>query len=132
MGGTIGDFSAVSDAELDVQLHSLAVDLAIADSKIEPTSAARKRLRRFFRGIALNVAGILLAGPTGGLTLFLCVGGVTDMIDVLEEHAAAKKLQIQSRSDLEGYGLLYDRFAAEKARRGPRSTIEPGRRGLRA
>ena len=107
----------MSDAELDSRLQALSVDLAIADSKIEASVAARKRARKVTRGVVLTAAGILFAAQSGGLTLLLCVAGAIDMIDVLEEDAAAVKLQAQLRGDLERYDEMYERIAAEKARR---------------
>ena len=111
------NFSTISDAELDARLQTLTVDLAIAGEKIEPALTARKRLRQVFRGVVLTVAGILFAAPTGGLMLLLCVAGVADIIDVLEEDAAAMKLQNRLRDDLERYSGVYQRIAVEKANR---------------
>ena len=109
--------SAIVDVELDARLQALAADVAVAGEKIELTSASRKRARQVLRAVVLTVAGILLAAPTGGLTLLLCIAGVTDMIDVLEEDSAAVKLQSRLRSDLERYNDLYERIAAERSRR---------------
>jgi len=111
------NLSAISDAELDIRLQALSVDLAIAGERIEPGPAARKRLRQVFRGVVLTVAGILFAAQTGGLTLLLCVAGVAGMIDVLEEDAAAVKLQFRLSSDLERYNGAYESIAIEKANR---------------
>lgn len=107
----------MSDAELDARLQSLSVDLAMAGEKIEPGLVGCKRARQVLRGVVLTVAGILFAAPTGGLSLLLCVAGVSDMIDVLEEDVAAVKRQTTLRSDLERYSGLYERIAVEKARR---------------
>jgi hypothetical protein len=106
-----------SDEELDVHLHVLAIDLAIADSRIERPSVTRKRSRKLFRGIALIAGGLLFSGSTGGLTLILCAVGVVDVIDVLEEDTASVKLRAELRGDLERYTGLCGRLAAEKARR---------------
>ena len=107
----------ISDAALDARLQALAIDLAVADANISPPSAARKRSRKVFRGVVLTVAGILFAAQTGGVTLLLCVAGVADIIDVLEEDAAAVRLQARLRGDLEQYDGVYERIAIEKARR---------------
>jgi hypothetical protein len=117
-GATAGDLSAISDAELDTRLQSLAVDLAGGEAKIEASSGARKRTRRVFRGVVLIIAGILFATQTGGLTLIISVIGVADMIDAFEEDIAARTLQVQLRQDFERYNDLYERIAAEKASRG--------------
>jgi len=115
--GTTGDLSVIPDAALDARLQALAVDLALADATISPASAARKRLRKVFRGVVLTVAGLLFSAQTGGVTLLLCVAGVVDIIDVLEEDAAALRLQVRLRGDLERYMGVYQRIAVEKARR---------------
>ena len=107
----------MSDAALDARLHALAIDLAIADASISPPSTARKRSRKVFRGVVLTVTGILFAAQTGGLTLLLCVPGVADIIDVLEEDAAAVRLQARLRRALEQYNGAYERIAIEKANR---------------
>lgn len=107
----------MSDAELDSRLQALSFDLAIADAKIEPDAAARKRRRKVFRGVVLTAAGILFAAQTSGLTLLLCVIGIVDMLDVLEEDVEAVRRHAQLRGDLERYHELYERIAAEKARR---------------
>ncbi len=107
----------ISDAALDARLQVLAIDLAIADANISPPSAARKRSRKVFRGVVLTVAGILFAAQTGGLSLLLCVSGGMDIIDVLEEDAAAVRLQARLRGDLEQYNGAYERIAIERARR---------------
>ena len=115
--GATGNLSVISDAALDARLQALAIDLVVADANISPPSAARKRSRKVFRGVVLTVAGILFAGQTGGLTLLLCVPGVADIIDVLEEDVAAVRLQVGLRGDLEQYNGAYERIAIEKARR---------------
>ena len=115
--GATGNLSVISDAALDARLQTLAVELAVADANISPPAAARKRSRKVFRGVVLTVAGILFAAQTGGLTLLLCVPGVADIIDVLEEDAAAVRLQVRMRGDLEQYSGVYERIAVEKARR---------------
>jgi hypothetical protein len=107
----------LSDAALDARLQALAVDLAVAHANISPPSAARKRSRKVFRGVVLTVAGILFAAQTGGLTLLLCVAGVVDLIDVLEEDAATMRLQARARRALEQYNGAYERIAIEKANR---------------
>ena len=107
----------ISDAALDTRLQALSIDLAIADANISPPSTARKRSRKVFRGVVLTVAGLLFAAQTGGLSLLLCVGGGMDIIDVLEEDAAAVRLQARLRGDLEHYNGAYERIAMEKARR---------------
>ena len=117
MQGATGNLSAISDAALDARLQALAIDLAVADAKISLPSAARKRSRKVFRGVVLTVAGILFAAQTGGLSLLLCVAGGADIIDVLEEDAAAVRLQARLRRDLELYNSAYERIAIEKARR---------------
>ncbi len=121
--GKIGYLSATTDDELNARLLALAADLAIADSKIEPASAAGRRSRKLFRGVVLTVAGILFAASTGGLTLLLCVVGVIDMVDVLEEDFAAVRLRTQLRGELERHNALYERIAAEKEHRGWRSRL---------
>ena len=121
--GKIGYLSATTDDELNARLQALAADLAVAGSKIEPASAARRLLRKLFRGVVLTVAGILFAASTGGLTLLLCVVGVIDMIDVLEEDFAAVRLRTQLRNELERHNALYERIAAEKEHRGWRSRL---------
>jgi len=115
--GATGNLSAISDAALDARLQALAIDLAVADAKISPPSAARKRSRKVFRGVVLTVAGILFAAQTGGLSLLLCVAGGTDIIDVLEEDAAAVRLQARLRSDLQQFSGAFERIAIEKSRR---------------
>jgi hypothetical protein len=115
--GTTSDLSAISDSALDARLQALAVDLALADANISPASAARKRSRKVFRGVVLTVAGFLFSAQTGGMTLLLCVAGVMDILDVLEEDAAAVRLQVRLRGDLERYMSIYQRIAVEKARR---------------
>ena len=115
--GATGNLSVISDAALDARLHALAIDLAIADASISPPSTARKRSRKVFRGVVLTVAGILFAAQTGGLTLLLCVPGVADIIDVLEDDAAAVRLQARLRRALEQYNGAYERIAIEKANR---------------
>jgi hypothetical protein len=112
-----GDLSTISDGGLDARLHALAVDLALADAAISAPSSGRKRARTVFRGVVLTVAGILFAAQTGGLTLLLCVIGVADLIDALEDDAAALRGQARLRSDLERYNVLYQRIAVEKANR---------------
>jgi hypothetical protein len=112
-----GDLSTISDAALDARLHELAVDLALADAAISAPSAERKRSRKVFRGVGLTVAGILFGAQTGGLTLLLCVPGIADLIDVLEEDAAALRLQVRLRSDIERFNVVYQRIAVEKANR---------------
>jgi hypothetical protein len=112
-----GNLSVISDAALDARLQALAIDLAVADANISPPSAARKRSRTVFRGVALTVVGILFAAQTGGLTLLLCVSGIADLIDVLEGDATAVRLQVRLRGDLEHYHGAYERIAIEKARR---------------
>ena len=107
----------ISDAALDARLQALAVDLSLADATISPASAVRKRSRKVFRGVVLTVAGLLFSAQTGGLTLLLCVSGIADIIDVLEEDAAAMKVQVRLRDDLERYMSVYQRIAVEKARR---------------
>ena len=107
----------ISDAALDARLQALAVDLSLADAAISPASTARKRSRKVFRGVVLTVAGILFSAQTGGVTLILCVAGVADIIDVLEEDAAALRVQVRLRGDLERYMSVYQRIAVEKARR---------------
>ena len=121
--GKIGHLSATTDDELNARLQALAADLAVIDSRIEPTSAAGRRTRKLFRGVVLTVAGILFAAPTGGLTLLLSVVGVTDMIDVLEDDFAAVRLRTQLLSELERHNGLYERIAAEKEHRGWRSRL---------
>jgi len=111
------NFSTISDAELDARLQTLTVDLAIAGEKIEPALAARKRSRQVFRGVVLTVAGILFAAQTGGVTLLLCVAGVADIIDVLEDDAATLRLHVRLRDDLERLTGIYQRIAVEKANR---------------
>jgi hypothetical protein len=115
--GAAGNLSVISDAALDARLQALSIDLAVADANISPPSAARKRSRKVFRGVVLTVAGILFAAQTGGLSLLLCVSGGADIIDVLEEDAAAVKLQARLRGDLEQYNGAYERIAIEKSRR---------------
>jgi hypothetical protein len=112
-----GDLSTLSDAALDSRLQALAVDLTLADAAIAAPSAARKRSRKVFRGVVLTVAGILFATQSGGLTLLLSVIGVADLIDALEEDAAALRLQARLRSDLERLNVVYQRIAVEKANR---------------
>ena len=116
-----GHLLSTSDDELNARLVALAADLAIADSKVEPRSAAGRRSRKLFRGVVLTVAGILFAAATGGLTLLLCVVGMIDMIDVLEEDFAAVRLRTRLRNELERHNALYERIAAEKEHRGWRS-----------
>ena len=116
--GKIGYLSATTDDELNARLQALAAHLAIADARIEPTSAAGRRMRKLLRGIVLTVGGILFAAPTGGLTLLLSVMGVIDMIDVLEEDFAASRLRTRLRNELERHNALYERIAAEKEHRG--------------
>ena len=116
--GKIGYLSATTDDELNARLQALAADLAIADARIEPTSAAGRRMRRLFRGVVLTVAGILFATPTAGLTLLLSVMGMIDMVDVLEEDVATVRLRAQLRSELERHNALYERIAAVKEHRG--------------
>jgi len=111
------NFSTISDAELDARLQALTVDIAIAGEKIEPALVARKRSRQVFRGVVLMIAGLLFSAQTGGVTLILCVAGVADLIDVLEEDAAALRLQARLRDDLERYLGIYQRIAVEKANR---------------
>ncbi len=115
--GVTGDLSMISDAALDARLQALAFDLALADANISPPTAARKRSHKVFRGVVLTVAGILFSAQTGGLTLLLSVAGIVDLIDVLEEDAAAVRLQVRLRGDLERYTGVYQRIAVEKARR---------------
>ena len=115
--GAAGNLAVVSDAALDARLQALAVDLALADANIAPPAVARKRSRKVFRGIVLTVVGILFAAQTGGLTLLLCVSGVMDLIDVLEEDAAAVRLQTRLRAALEQYNGVYQRIAIERSRR---------------
>ncbi len=112
-----GDLSTISDDGLDARLHTLAVELALADAAVAPPSAGRKCARKVFRGVVLTVAGILFAVQTGGLTLLLSVIGVADLIDALEDDAAALRVQGRLRSDLERYNVLYQRIAVEKANR---------------
>ena len=112
-----GNLSVISDAALDARLQALSIDLAVADANISSPSAARKRSRKVFRGVVLTVAGILFAAQTGGLTLLLSVAGIVDLIDVLEDDAAAMRLQVRLRSDLKQYNGTYERIAIEKARR---------------
>jgi hypothetical protein len=107
----------ISDAALDSRLQALAVDLALADAAISSDSAARARSRRVFRGVVLTIAGILFAAQTGGVTLLLCVAGVADIIDVLEDDAATLRLQVRLKDDLERYTGIYQRIAVEKANR---------------
>jgi len=114
---------ATSDDELNARLQALAAELAIADAKIEPMSAAGKRSRKLFRGVVLTVSGILLAASTGGLTLLLSVVGVIDMVDVLEEDFAAARLRMQLRSELKRHNALYERIAAAKEHRGWKSRL---------
>lgn len=114
---TAGELSTISDVELDARLQALALELALADTTIPPASAARTRARKVFRGVVLTVAGILFAAQTGGVTLLLCVAGVVDLIDVLEEDAVALRLQVQLKDHLEGYTGVYQRIAVEKANR---------------
>jgi hypothetical protein len=111
------DLSAISDAALDARLQALALELALADAAIPPASDARARSRKVFRGVVLTVAGILFAAQTSGVTLLLCVAGVADLIDVLEEDAAALRLQVRLKDHLEGYTGVYQRIAVEKANR---------------
>ena len=111
------NFSTISDAALDARLQDLATDLALADAAISPPEAARKRSRKLFRGVVLTVAGLLFAAQTGGVTLLLCVAGVVDIIDVLEEDAATLRLHVRLRDDLERYAGIYKRIAVEKANR---------------
>ena len=118
-----GHFLATSDDELNARLQALAAELAIADSKIEAASAAGRRSRKLFRGVVLTVAGILFTASTGGLTLLLCVVGVIDMVDVLEEDIAAVGLRTQLRNDLERHNALYERIAAAKEHRGWKSRL---------
>ena len=120
--GIAHDLSAIPDAELDARLQTLTVDLAIAESKIQSSSTGRRRARKVVRGVVLNVAGLLFAASTSGVTLLICVAGVKDMVDVFEEDAAAMKLQTQLRHDAERYNELYERIAVERAYRG-----RPGR-----
>lgn len=115
---TLENVWPISDAELDDRLQALAFDAAIAHSRIEPASATRRRSRKVLRGVVLTVAGLLFAAQTGGVTLFLCVIGVMNMVDSLEEDAAAVRLQTQLKGDLERYSDHYQRIAAEKDRRG--------------
>lgn len=115
--GTTSDLSALPDAALEARLQALAVDLALADATISPASAARTRTRKVFRGVVLTVAGIVFAAQTGGVTLLLCVAGIADIIDVLEEDAAAMRLQVRLKDDLERYYGVYQRIAVEKANR---------------
>lgn len=121
--GKIGYLSATTDDELNARLQALAADLAIVDSRLEPTFAAGRRTRKLLRGVVLTVAGILPAAPTGGLTLLLSVMGVIDMIDVLEDDVAAVCLRTQLRNELERHNGLYERIAAEKEHRGWRSRL---------
>jgi hypothetical protein len=121
--GKIGHLSATTDDELNARLQALAADLAIVDSRFEPTFAAGRRTRKLLRGVVLTVAGILLAAPTGGLTLLLSVMGVIDMADVLEDDVAAVRLRMQLRNELERHNALYERIAAEKEHRGWRSRL---------
>ena len=107
----------VSDAELDSRLQALALELALADAAIPPASDARARARKVLRGVVLTAAGILFAAQTGGVTLLLCVAGVADLIDVLEEDAAGLRLQVRLKDHLEGYTGVYQRIAVEKANR---------------
>ena len=51
------------------------------------------------------------------VTLLLCVAGVADLIDVLEEDTAALRLQVRLKDHLEGYTGVYQRIAVEKANR---------------
>ena len=111
------NFSWMSDAELDARLEAMAVDLAVADAKFVPGMPERKRSRRVFRGVILTVTGVLFAAQTSGLTLLLCVTGVADIIDVIEDEAATRRLQVQLRDDLERYKSIYERIVAEKERR---------------
>lgn len=115
--GTAGDLSTISDAGLDARLQALALELALADAAISPASAARKRSRKVLRGVVLTVAGVLFAAQTGGVTLLLCVAGVADLIDVLEDDAATLRLQVRLRDDLERFTGVYQRLAVEKANR---------------
>jgi len=115
--GTTGELSTISDTALDARLQDLALELALADAAISPASDARTRLRKMLRGVVLTVAGILFAAQTGGVTLLLCVAGVADLIDVLEEDAAALRLQLRLKDHLEGYTGVYQRIAIEKANR---------------
>jgi hypothetical protein len=116
-GGTTNELSKISDASLIARLENLVIDLAISDTKMLTTCTARSRSRRMFRGVALTVVGTLLAAPTGGLALLLCVTGIADLIDVLEEDAAAVKLQTELRNDLERYDRAFKRIASEHTRR---------------
>jgi hypothetical protein len=111
------DLSTISDATLDARLQALALELALADSAIPSASDARMRSRKVFRGVVLTVAGILFAAQTGGVTLVLCVAGVADLIDVLEQDAATLRLQVRLKDHLEGYMGVYQRIAVEKANR---------------
>ena len=80
-----------------------------------PLQRRAKRLRKVFRGVVLTVAGILFAAQTGGVTLLLCVAGVADIIDVLEEDAAALRLQspVARRSR-----TIHRRLSAHRRRKG--------------
>jgi hypothetical protein len=116
-GRTTTELSTISDASWNARLQNLAIDLAIADTKASATSTTRMRARRMFRGVALTVGGIFLAAPTGGLALLLCVTGIADLVDVLEEEAAAVELQTELRNDLERYDRVFERIASEQTRR---------------
>ena len=107
----------MSDAELDARLETMAVDLAVADAKFAPVIGGHGRSRRVLRGVVLTVAGILFAAQTSGLTLLLCVTGIADIIDVIEDEAAGRKLQVRLRDDLERHKSVYERIVAEKERR---------------
>jgi len=120
-GGELDDLTSLSGAGLDARLQALAIEIAVAESKIEPPAAGRKRTRKLVRGVALNVFGLVMSVPTGGISLIICAAGVKDMVDVVEEDATVMNMQIRLRQDLERFKRTYDAIAAEKARRAPRN-----------
>ncbi len=100
MKGYPQDIGALPDDALVALARELGADLRADAAHIEPEQAARKRTRKLLRGAVLNFTGLAAAGPTGGLSLLLCAGGLLDWADALVEDAESHERPVAAPSHL--------------------------------
>jgi hypothetical protein len=93
------DFETLGKDELENLTRELERKIARNQGELDAAPSAGERNKRLARGTLLNVAGLALAVPTGGISAILCVIGLWDWADAIVDDAAAANREIELRKE---------------------------------
>jgi hypothetical protein len=97
---------------LENAVAALGREIARKEGELDALPGSTKRTIRVARGTLLNLAGLALAVPTGGLSAILCAAGLWDWAEGIVEDAAVMNRENELRRGLHALKALLD--AAEQ------------------